>query len=107
MKALLVLLLIGLAAVGTGFRGWFSKYKAPPTAPYLADVSKQARREYFKIMYKNKTIAELDKEFDEWAKKYKIEVWKVEGIQQETIYFMLHCLILEEGERLQKENGDD
>lgn len=81
MKALLVLLLIGLAAVGTGFRGWFAKYKAPPTAPYLADVSKQARKEYYKIMYKNKTIAELDKEFDEWAKKYKIEVWKVESRQ--------------------------
>ncbi|KAK6013527.1 hypothetical protein OSTOST_21153 [Ostertagia ostertagi] len=42
--------------------------------PFLRNVSREARKEYFKIiMSKNETIAEQKKEELEWAKKYDVE----------------------------------
>nr|CDJ80785.1 Protein of unknown function DUF148 domain containing protein [Haemonchus contortus] len=47
--------------------------------PFLSNVTREARKEYFKIIFsKNETIAEQKKEVLEWAEKYNV----TEGVME-------------------------
>ncbi|KAK6015215.1 hypothetical protein OSTOST_19363 [Ostertagia ostertagi] len=46
----------------------------PLEPPYLENVSEEARKDYFKIMFNdNLTVAEEKEKLEEWAKEYKVE----------------------------------
>ncbi|KAK5966126.1 DUF148 domain-containing protein [Trichostrongylus colubriformis] len=58
----------GMSGIGRG------NHKNPLLPPFLQNVSREARREYFKIILsKNETIAQQKEEALEWAKKYDVE----------------------------------
>ncbi|PIO63013.1 hypothetical protein TELCIR_15407, partial [Teladorsagia circumcincta] len=73
--ALIVFAFTAVVASGIARRhGGRGHHHGPPLPPYLKNVSAEARRDYFRIIFNDTlTIAEQKRKIEDWAKASKIE----------------------------------